>query len=360
MRVTPPRVLLVVGSVVALPPTLHLGQQVLECQPPLSERRHRLMRPETPPLVMMDSNHVEYRPPKEMPLIFIGGVPPPRTTLMRAMLDAHPPPRCGEETRIIPRVPPMRQAWSKSGREKPPLDEAGVTDQVLDAPPQAFILEVIAKHGPPARYLCNKDPFTLPPPVYLSRLFPNSKSPPMVRDGRASVHSIPPRKVTIAGFDLNSYRDCLTKWNKAIEVTPPQCLEIGRSRCLPPPYEQLVLHPEQSMHAIMKFLDISWSDTVLHHEELIGKPGGVSLSKIERSTDQVIKPVNMEALSKWTPPIPGDVLQDMAHIPPMLARLGYDPYANPPHYGHPDPLVVNNTPPVLKGDYKTPATLKGH
>ena len=53
--------------------------------------------------------------------------------------------------------------------------------------------------------------------------------------------------------------------------------------------------------------------------------------------------MNMEALSKWIGHIPGDVLQDMAHIAPMLARLGYDPYANPPNYGHPDPLVVNNT-----------------
>ncbi|XP_052546965.1 protein-tyrosine sulfotransferase 2 isoform X1 [Tympanuchus pallidicinctus] len=360
MRVTMRRVLLAVGSVVALMVTLHLGQQVLECQQVLSKRRHRLMRPENEELVMVDSNHVEYRYSKEMPLIFIGGVPRSGTTLMRAMLDAHPEVRCGEETRIIPRVLAMRQAWSKSGREKMRLDEAGVTDQVLDAAMQAFILEVIAKHGEPARYLCNKDPFTLKSSVYLSRLFPNSKFLLMVRDGRASVHSMITRKVTIAGFDLNSYRDCLTKWNKAIEVMYSQCLEIGRSRCLPVYYEQLVLHPEQSMHAIMKFLGISWSDTVLHHEELIGKPGGVSLSKIERSTDQVIKPVNMEALSKWIGHIPGDVLQDMAHIAPMLARLGYDPYANPPNYGHPDPLVVNNTHRVLKGDYKTPANLKGH
>uniref|UniRef100_A0A8V5GKA0 Protein-tyrosine sulfotransferase n=1 Tax=Melopsittacus undulatus TaxID=13146 RepID=A0A8V5GKA0_MELUD len=279
MRVTMRRVLLVVGSVVALMVTLHLGQQVLECQQVLSERRHRLMRPESEELVMMDSNHVEYRYSKEMPLIFIGGVPRSGTTLMRAMLDAHPEVRCGEETRIIPRVLAMRQAWSKSGREKMRLDEAGVTDQVLDAAMQAFILEVIAKHGEPARYLCNKDPFTLKSSVYLSRLFPNSKFLLMVRDGRASVHSMITRKVTIAGFDLNSYRDCLTKWNKAIEVMYSQCLEIGRSRCLPVYYEQLVLHPEQSMHTIMKFLDISWSDTVLHHEELIGKPGGVSLSK---------------------------------------------------------------------------------
>lgn len=68
-----------------------------------------------------------------------------------------------------------------------------------------------------------------------------------------------------------------------------------------------------------------------------------SLPRIERSTDQVIKPVNLEALSKWTGHIPGDVVRDMAQIAPMLARLGYDPYANPPNYGNPDPIVINNT-----------------
>ncbi|XP_075755010.1 protein-tyrosine sulfotransferase 2 [Pelodiscus sinensis] len=359
MRVTMRRVFLGLGFAVALMVTVHLGQQMLECQQLLDKGKHGVMRPENEELVVVDSRHVEYRYSKEMPLIFIGGVPRSGTTLMRAMLDAHPEIRCGEETRIIPRVLAMRQAWSKSGREKMRLDEAGVTDQVLDAAMQAFILEVIAKHGEPARYLCNKDPFTLKSSLYLSRLFPNSKFLLMVRDGRASVHSMITRKVTIAGFDLNSYRDCLTKWNKAIEVMYSQCVEIGQSRCLPVYYEQLVLHPEQSMRAIMQFLDISWSNAVLHHEELIGKPGGVSLSKIERSTDQVIKPVNLEALSKWIGHIPGDVLQDMAQIAPMLARLGYDPYANPPNYGNPDPLVINNTHRVMKGDFKTPANLKG-
>lgn len=51
----------------------------------------------------------------------------------------------------------------------------------------------------------------------------------------------------------------------------------------------------------------------------------------------------MEALTKWLGHIPEDVVQDMAQIAPMLARLGYDPYANPPSYGSPDPLVINNT-----------------
>ena len=83
-----------------------------------------------------------------------------------------------------------------------------------------------------------------------------------------------------------------------------QCMEVGRDKCLPVYYEQLVLHPRCSLKHILDFLGITWSDTVLHHEDLIGKPGGVSLSKIERSMDQVIKPVNLEALSKWTGHIP--------------------------------------------------------
>ncbi|PVD32928.1 hypothetical protein C0Q70_08375 [Pomacea canaliculata] len=63
----------------------------------------------------------------------------------------------------------------------------------------------------------------------------------------------------------------------------------------------------------------------------------------EKSTDQVIKPVNIEALSKWVGEIPDDVVSDMHNIAPMLLTLGYDPYANPPNYGKPDPEVADNT-----------------
>ena len=66
-------------------------------------------------------------------------------------------------------------------------------------------------------------------------------------------------------------------------------------------------------------------------------------SSIERSTDQVIKPVNLEALTRWVGHIPEDVLADMKSIAPMLRRLGYDPSANPPKYGKPDAVVINNT-----------------
>uniref|UniRef100_A0A3P8S6K6 Protein-tyrosine sulfotransferase n=1 Tax=Amphiprion percula TaxID=161767 RepID=A0A3P8S6K6_AMPPE len=232
---------------------------------------------------------------KDMPLIFIGGVPRSGTTLMRAMLDAHPEVRCGEETRVIPRILAMKQMWSRSGREKMRLDEAGVTDEVLDAAMQAFLLEIIVKHGEPANFLCNKDPFALKSLSYLAKIFPRAKFVLMIRDGRASVHSMISRKVTIAGFDLGSYRDCLTKWNRAIETMYTQCLE-ATDKCLPVHYEQLVLHPEKWMRTLLKFLDIPWSDAVLHHEELIGKAGGVSLSK-SRSLQRDPTPVRSRGAS---------------------------------------------------------------
>lgn len=126
-----------------------------------------------------------------------------------------------------------------------------------------------------------------------------------------------------------------------------QCKEIGSDKCLMVPYEQLVLHPRQWMKKILNFLDVPWNESVMHHEEFINKPGGVPLSKVERSSDQIIKPVNLEALTKWVGHIPDDVVREMPDIAPMLSVLGYDPYANPPVYGAPDRLVSENTRRVL-------------
>lgn len=277
--------------------------------------------------------------PEDTPLIFIGGFPRSGTTLMRAMLDAHSAVRCGEETRVIPRLLAMRATWSRSAKERIRLDEAGVTDQVLDSAVRAFLLEVIMGHGDPAPRLCNKDPFALKSLSYLGRIFPKAKFVLMLRDGRATVHSMISRKVTISGFDLSSYRDCLTKWSAAMETMFSQCQGASEGRCLPVSYEQLVLRPEEEMRKLLNFLELPWDQAVLHHQDLIGKAGGISLSKVERSTDQVMKPVNTDALDKWVGHIPSNVLQDMADIAPMLSRLGYDPHANPPDYRRADTIV---------------------
>ena len=236
---------------------------------------------------MVDSsgNLHEYNP--QSPLIFIGGVPRSGTTLMRAMIDAHPDVRCGEETIVVPDILLMhRILWMK---ESTLLKEAGVTKDILDSAISSFILEINVKHGEPAQRLCNKDPFILKSGTYLRQLFPNSKFVFMVRDGRAVVHSIISRKVKILNFDLTSYRQSLKMWNSHVSKMNNQCNMLGDQICMKVPYEQLILHPRKWMENILRFLDLEWTEDVLHHEEQINKPNGISLSKTEWSTDQVKK-----------------------------------------------------------------------
>lgn len=71
----------------------------------------------------------------------------------------------------------------------------------------------------------------------------------------------------------------MKKWNSAMEAMHLQCEQLGSSDCLPVHYEELVLKPGLWLHKILQFLDVSWNDSVLHHEQLVNKPGGISLSK---------------------------------------------------------------------------------
>jgi protein-tyrosine sulfotransferase len=293
-----------------------------------------------------NSSHQAYGYDKNLPVIFVGGVPRSGTTLMRAVLDAHPSIRCGEETRVLPRILGLKGQWYGSQREKDRLANAGISEDVLDEAIRSFVLEIIVRHGKPADHFCNKDPLVLRYTNYVAKLLPKSKFILMIRDARATVHSIISRKVTITGFNHNSYSDCFKRWNSIIENMFSQCVDMGKDTCLPVYYEQLVLHPEKELRNIFQFLKIQWNDAVLKHEEFIGNE--ISLSKLERSTDQVIKPINLEALSKWIGQIPEADLKNIDETAPMLSKLGYDTKSANPNYGEADAKIQENTRKILE------------
>lgn len=211
-------------------------------------------------------------------IIFVGGVPRSGTTLVRTMLDAHPDIHCGEETRVIPRMLGMRSRWSHSEKESKRLKEAGLDSTLLDQATRAFISNIIIGHGQSAKYLCNKDPMVLTYMQDVIRMYPKAKFVMMIRDGRAVAYSIVSRNVTISGVNNREYKSAALFWNKIMTRITSDCHVLGKNRCMGVHYEKLVQNPREWMTKILEFVEVPWSDNVLHHSDFISN-GGIHLSK---------------------------------------------------------------------------------
>ena len=84
-----------------------------------------------------------------------------------------------------------------------------------------------------------------------------------------------------------------------------QCKEVGPKYCMQVKYEDLVLHPRPTLKKILKFADLEWTENVMEHQKHMGD---ISLSAVEKSTDQVdnsfLKNSNDSRLSNLFTPTP--------------------------------------------------------
>lgn len=115
----------------------------------------------------------------------------------------------------------------------------------------------------------------------------------------------------------------LERWDNYTEFIDYECEEnLGSDFCIQIKYEDLVMEPRRELEKVMKFLNESWTDELLRHEQHIG--GEVAVSKIEWSTNQIKKEINNASLSYhvW--------LDQMPYYNPdqikrnMLVKYGYD------------------------------------
>eukprot|EP00731_Ephydatia_muelleri_P022687 Em0015g270a len=221
-----------------------------------------------------DANIWKPKPLASRPVVFVGGCPRSGTTLTRAMLDAHPDIRCGQETHVIPSVLDSYERIVQMGRQG--LENSDVSDGTLFRATKAFVSKIIEGHGAPSKYLCNKDPLLLQHMQTIARMFPKAKFLLMVRDGRAVTHSIVSRNIVITNVDITSHINVAAFWCVATKMMITDCTQMAE-QCMIVFYEKLVGDPSTQMKEVLRFLDIPWHDNVLRHHEMIGSE--VFLSK---------------------------------------------------------------------------------
>jgi len=282
--------------------------------------------------VLHHDNGTEFKYTTSSPIVFVGGAPRSGTTLMRAILDTHDEIHCGPETHLFPELLKVLNRWAYGNITASRLDGAGLNRELLLSVLGSVGMEIIVgqkRSKPPTKYLCNKDPITSRYIPLLFEAFPNAKVIQMIRDGRAMVHSTIKRKVRIATWNLNDTEQCLRQWNIMTSKMYPDCT-AKKDRCLQVPYELLVQYPEVWTRKVAAFIGIPWDLKMLSHSDFIGNT--TLVAPMERSSDQIVKPIYSSAMDEWVGTYSPDVLRRMHKIAPNLAKWGYDPFANPPDY----------------------------
>jgi protein-tyrosine sulfotransferase len=196
----------------------------------------------------------------------------------------------------------------------------------------------MTSRGLKAPRMCAKDPDIVKHLIFMHELFPKAKFIYMVRDGRAASYSLINQ---IFNYQTeNLYASHLKIWYQFNLQTERQCQKIGPNHCLIVKYEDLVLHPENTIKKVMSFLNEPFNDRLLKHYAYLNE---IKISKSEWSSHQIVKPIHTESLTKWVGKIK---LTDekISFIYPLLEKFNYSLDLNSLNYNEnqADKLVIEN------------------
>jgi protein-tyrosine sulfotransferase len=117
---------------------------------------------------------------------------------------------------------------------------------------------------------------------YLYRLLPNAKFIYMIRDARASAYSLKVTELSQNQTDPKLFNRLLIAWYKFNIKVGEMCTVIGRENFLPVNYENLILNPEKTLKQIMLFLNETWTNDLLKHQNYFGEKNRVVISSSGR------------------------------------------------------------------------------
>lgn len=269
--------------------------------------------------------------------IFIGGHARSGTTLMRAILDVHPNIKCGPETKILPSFVDFVATW-KTKVSEAELRMAGLEKNMVDNAITDFVQNIMLNRGLKSTRKCAKDPDIIKHMQYLHSIFPKAKFIYMIRDGRAAAYSLIQQVREQQTSDM--YSLYLKNWYFFNRDVNKQCKKIGKEFCLAIKYEDLVLRPEHTLKAVVNFLNETWNDKLLKHQDFIDN---ITISKSEWSSHQIVKPINTKSLTQWVGKIPINE-EKTSFINPLLSIFNYSTDALKLNYNEnqADQIVVKN------------------
>lgn len=248
---------------------------------------------------------------RQLPLIFVTGIPGSGLELMRVFLNQNPMIRCGRETNIIADLIYQRHEWTRSKIEKDRLKHAGMTSNLIDDSVAAFILETLLKHDKIANFLCNKDPDIFSYARYIKKMFNNVKFILMVRDPRSTVDSLLKRGIPFSRTKfLNNFEEGLTSWNKIMDDYIKNCRFLGKKVCKIVFYEKLVLNTNKTIADVKKFLNIDGT-----YEKIFKNLTNINQDQIE---------INKRHLFRWQKRMSNSLWTRLVDIVPNMRQFGYD------------------------------------
>ncbi len=254
-------------------------------------------------------------------LIFVGGAPRSGTSITQAVLDSHHEIYGGPEFDRMPDIVEARNKLIDSIKFKR-IDMLVSNDQVDNAFGhliESLLYPVKDKYN--KKYLSEKTPANVLVFKELIEILPGAKFIHVVRDPRAVINSMlqvserhynngvkPPDFIA----DLNSSQNTVKKYvdagYKASLLNPDRVYTLI--------YELLILEPEKTTKSLCQFLEIDWSEEMLHPgekehtaEKLFLRDGGLWTD----GKDKFSNP-DPKILTKWTKTLHKDAATSISNL----------------------------------------------
>ena len=277
--------------------------------------------------------------------VFVGGCPRSGTTLVRAMLEAHPELAIPGETRILVDGYRARARWGdlsdpanrrrvaqwvverKVSRHRRLSEDAGeLVERMVAAPPtigsvlSAGFHLYAERQGKPR--WGDKRPSLVLNLDAVFAMFPDAQYVNIVRDPRAVLASI--RRVgRQQGWGGRGLAAGADKWERSIRAAERWRGRLRADQFHELRYEDLVADPEAVLGRLVGFLELDPAglDAMLHHHETTG----VASARLHRL---VSRPVTSEAVRTWEQTLrPREVAFVESALGDWMGRYGYEPAA---------------------------------